>query len=124
MLLIGTINDGWRQALLYHQPGGEEQAREVLRLFREVNSTYEDMDFTSPYLSTIKCPTLNIHGDRDPFFPIDIPVNEFNSIPNSFLWIIPNGGYLPFVHNKDASIWSNIFISVMKDFFNDNLAFD
>jgi len=116
-----TINDGWRQALLYHQPGGEEQAREVLRLFREVNSTYEDMNFTSPYLSTIKCPTLIIHGDRDSFFPIDIPVNVYKSIPNSYLRVIPNGGHLPFVSNKDGSIWSNIFISVMKDFFNDNM---
>lgn len=119
-----TIGDGWRQALRYHQPGGEEQEREVLRLFREINSTYEDMNFTSPYLTTIKCPTLIIHGDKDPFFPIDIPMNAYESIPNSYLWIIPNGGHLPFVHNKEGSIWSNIFIRVMTDFFNDNLAFD
>lgn len=113
-----SIHDGWRQEILHHQPGGEKQARELLRLFRELNTTYDDMNFTSPYLSTIKCPTLIIHGDRDEFFPIDIPVNAFKSIPNSSLWVIPYGGHLPFVHNKEKSIWTDVFIEVMENFFD------
>jgi pimeloyl-ACP methyl ester carboxylesterase len=36
-----------------------------------------------------------VHGDRDPFFPIRIPVEMYTSIPNSALWIIPNGGHVP-----------------------------
>lgn len=116
-----TIDEAWRQMILYHQPGGEKQARELLRLFREVNATYNDMNFTSPYLSSIKCPTLIIHGDRDPFFPIDIPVEKYKSIPDSYLWVIPNGGHLPFVHSKENSIWSTVFIKVMDDFFEGNL---
>lgn len=119
-----TIDESWRQGLLYHQPGGEKQAREVLRMFREVNSTYDDMNFTSPYLSSIKCPTLIIHGDRDPFFPIDIPMEEYKSIPNSYLWVIPNGRHLPFVHNKENSIWSTVFIKVIEDFYAGNLVLD
>lgn len=117
-----TIDDGWKQALLYHQPGGEEQARELLRLFRV--ETYDDMNFTPPYLSTIKCPTFIIHGDRDSFFPVDIPVESYKNIPNAFLWIIPNGGHLPFVHNKEGSIWSGAFLRVMEDFFGEKLALD
>lgn len=114
-----TIDIRWRKDILYHQPGGENQARKLLRLFKELSTTYEDMNFTSPYLSIIKCPTLIIHGDRDKHFPIDIPVKLYKNIPDSYLWIIPNGGHLPFVHEKEESIWSNVFITVMAQFFED-----
>lgn len=111
-----TIPDGWRNEIMRYQPGGEKQAREVLKLFRELSS-YDDMNFTPPYLSTINCPTLIIHGDRDRHFSIEIPTSVYKSIPNSYLWVIPNGGHLPFVHNKESSIWSDTFIEVMHQFF-------
>ena len=110
-----TINQGWRDEILRYQPRGEKQAREVLKLFRELSS-YEDMNFTPPYLSIIKCPTLIVHGDRDNHFPLSIPTSLYENIRNSYLWIIPNGGHLPFVHNKEGSIWSRIFIDVMSQF--------
>jgi pimeloyl-ACP methyl ester carboxylesterase len=57
--------------------------------------SYDDMNFTGPYLSTITARTLIVHGDRDQFFPFNIPVEMYRSIPKSFLWIIPNGGHVP-----------------------------
>ena len=72
------------------------------------------MNFTSPYLSTIECQTLIIHGDKDPFFPIDIAVNSYQSIPNSFLWIIPNFGHSGIDRN---SIWGDPFFKVTNQFF-------
>jgi pimeloyl-ACP methyl ester carboxylesterase len=36
-----------------------------------------------------------IHGDRDPFFPVSIPVEAYQAIPDAYLWIVPNGGHLP-----------------------------
>jgi pimeloyl-ACP methyl ester carboxylesterase len=51
------------------------------------------MNFTPPYLSTITARTMIIHGDRDPFFPISIPLEMYHSIPNSALWIVPNTGH-------------------------------
>jgi pimeloyl-ACP methyl ester carboxylesterase len=36
---------------------------------------------------------LIVHGDRDVFFPVEIPVSMYSSIPNSYLWIIPNMGH-------------------------------
>jgi pimeloyl-ACP methyl ester carboxylesterase len=60
-----------------------------------VGRSYDDMNFTRPYLSTITARTLIIHGDRDRFFPVEIPVEMYQSIPNSALWIIPNGGHVP-----------------------------
>ena len=114
-----SIHSGWRNEIIYHQSGGEEQAKDLLRLFRELNTTYDDMNFTAPYLSTIACPTLIIHGDRDRFFPIDIPVDAYKSIPNAYLWVIPNGSHLPFVHSKTDSIWSEVFIQVLEQFFKE-----
>jgi pimeloyl-ACP methyl ester carboxylesterase len=36
-----------------------------------------------------------VHGDRDEFFPVDIPVEMYRAIPGSALWIIPQGGHVP-----------------------------
>jgi len=61
------------------------------RLFR----AYDDVNFTPPYLSTITAHTLIMHGDRDVFFPVDIAVQMYTSIPKSYLWIVPKGGHVP-----------------------------
>jgi len=53
------------------------------------------MNFTPPYLSTITARTLIVHGDRDPLYPIDIPMEMYKAIGQSYLWIIPNGGHGP-----------------------------
>jgi len=73
---------------------GDEQIRLWWKQFYEMKDSYDDMNFTPPYLSTITAKTLIIHGDRDGFFPVSIPVNMYNSIPNSYLWITPNTGHL------------------------------
>ena len=111
------IPQDWKSGLAFHHPTGEKQQREVLNLFKNMAYSYDDMNFTPPYLSTIKCPTLIIHGDRDDFFPVNIPTTMYEAIPNAYLWIVPNGGHQPFVNNKDNSIWSAVFIEVLTNFF-------
>jgi len=53
------------------------------------------MNFTPPYLSTITAHTLIVHGDRDSFFPVSIPLEMYTAIPESYLWIVPHGGHVP-----------------------------
>ena len=53
------------------------------------------MTFTPTYLATIRARTLIVHGDRDEFFPVSIPIEMYRSIPNSSLWIVPEGGHVP-----------------------------
>ncbi len=72
---------------------GSEQARELASQFFAFKDNYDDMNFTAPYLSTITASTLIVHGDRDQFFPVSIPVEEYEAIPDSYLWIVPNGGH-------------------------------
>jgi pimeloyl-ACP methyl ester carboxylesterase len=74
---------------------GDEQIRQLQQSFSAGADNYQDMNFTSPLLSTIKAETLIIHGDRDAFFPIEMAVDMYRSIPRSYLWIIPNGGHIP-----------------------------
>lgn len=69
--------------------GGVDQAREIYRAYRSAPDRYETINFTPPYLSTITARTLIIHGDRDPLFPIEIPVEMYRSIPDASLWILP-----------------------------------
>jgi pimeloyl-ACP methyl ester carboxylesterase len=53
------------------------------------------MNFTKPYLSTITAKTLIVHGDRDAFFPVSVPIEMYTSIPKAYLWIVPNGEHMP-----------------------------
>jgi pimeloyl-ACP methyl ester carboxylesterase len=71
------------------------QVGELAKQFGGFKDSYEDMNFTSPLLGTIKARTLIVHGDRDEFFPVSIPVEMYNAIHGSALWIIPNGDHVP-----------------------------
>jgi pimeloyl-ACP methyl ester carboxylesterase len=116
-LTFETIPESWLTNMRIHQPGGDSQIKMLLEQFKATAYVYDDMNFTSPYLSLIKCPTLIVHGDKDGFFPIEIPFEMHKSIPNSFLWIIPNGEHLP-VWNI---LWSDKFLEVSKLFLTDKL---
>lgn len=49
-----------------------------------------DINVAVETLAEIQTPTLIIHGDRDLFFPVDIPIEMKRVIPNSELSIFPN----------------------------------
>ncbi len=87
---VSANHPGWMEYMKSVQPGGENQIRSVLNNYINLADSYDDMNFTAPYLSTINCPTLIIHGDRDQYFSVDIPVSSYKAIPKSYLWIIPN----------------------------------
>ncbi len=74
---------------------GDAQVNALARQFHGFKGSYDDMSFTPPSLARISAPTLVIHGDRDPFFPVDIPVEMYRSIKGSELWIVPRGDHVP-----------------------------
>lgn len=86
--------DGLRQRHLR----GDDQIRALLTQFHNFHESYDDMNFTAPYLSTIQARTLVVHGDRDRHFPVAIPMEMYTSIPHAYLWIVPNGGHVPIRH--------------------------
>lgn len=74
---------------------GDKQMRQLITQFNALHENYDDMDFTAKSLSTITARTLVIHGDRDHFFPVEIAVSIYRSIPDAALWIIPYGEHVP-----------------------------
>jgi pimeloyl-ACP methyl ester carboxylesterase len=80
---------------------GDQQIRALRAQFHAFKDSYDDMTFTPPHLATITARTLIVHGDRDAFFPVSIPLEMYNSIPNSYLWIVPNGGHVPLAAHVD-----------------------
>jgi pimeloyl-ACP methyl ester carboxylesterase len=86
---------------------GDEQIRALVNQFRAMADSYDDMNFTAPYLTTIKARTLIVHGDRDVFFPVSIPVEMYTSIPNATLWIVPNGDHIPILEERASPFLQN-----------------
>ncbi len=82
--------------------GDTAQARLLLRQFVAFQDSYTDVNFTPPLLSTITASTLVIHGDRDPFFPVSMPVQVYRSIPGAYLMVLPNLGHEPFPEDAEG----------------------
>lgn len=80
---------------------GDAQIRMLREQFNNFKDSYDDMNFTPPYLSTITARTLIVHGDRDDYFPVFIPAEMYRAIPRSYLWIVPNGGHAPILKEPD-----------------------
>lgn len=72
---------------------GDEQIHQLIAQFNALGNNYEDMNFTAQRLSVITARTLVVHGDRDIFFPVEIPVSIYRSILDASLWIIPGGDH-------------------------------
>ncbi|TWJ00015.1 pimeloyl-ACP methyl ester carboxylesterase [Mucilaginibacter frigoritolerans] len=69
-----------------------------------------EQHITVEQLHTITCPTLVIGGDHDVILPVHTMLIA-QSIPNSYLWIIPNSGHSTPVFKKDQ------FNAIVADFF-------
>lgn len=84
----------WQQMRQWHKHG-DEQIRAIWKQAHGFADSYDDMNFTPPYLSTISARTLIVHGDRDPLYPVSLAMEMYSAIPRSSLWVIPNGGHGP-----------------------------
>ena len=74
---------------------GEAQLDRLFAMVRGFATSYDDVNFTPPYLGTITARTLIVFGDRDPLYPVSLACEMHEAIPRSHLWIVPNGGHGP-----------------------------
>lgn len=86
-----------RETLRRRHPGGDDQIKAILASTKSFATSYEDLNFTPPILSTIQAHTFIIQGDRDPLYPVELSVEMSKAIPDSRLWIIPNAGHGPVI---------------------------
>jgi pimeloyl-ACP methyl ester carboxylesterase len=62
-------------------------------------------DFPEPEeLRTVQMPILIVHGDRDHFFPVEVPTELYRLLPNAELCILPNTGHTP---PAEHPVWFN-----------------
>lgn len=87
---------------------GEPQMRDLVRTFHGFKDSRDDMNLTEQDLRRITAPTLVVHGDRDPFFPVRIPTAIYAALPNGQLWIVPNGDHVPIFGPHAASFQSEV----------------
>jgi pimeloyl-ACP methyl ester carboxylesterase len=83
------------EVLRRRHPAGDTQIESLLASTTAFAESYDDMNFTPPYLSTIQARTLIVQGDRDPLYPVELSVEMAKAIPRSSLWIVPDGGHGP-----------------------------
>ena len=90
---------------------GEPQVKELLTQFGAFADSTDDMNLTPADLARVKASTLIVHGDRDEFFPVAIPVTMYTSIPKAALWIVPGGD-----HSPSAGADQEEFVEVVSEF--------
>jgi pimeloyl-ACP methyl ester carboxylesterase len=75
-----------------HRRGGQLEL-----LFAQVHAFADgdDPNFSTADLATITADTLIVFGDRDPLYPVSLACDLRAAIPNSYLWVVPNGGHGP-----------------------------
>ncbi|OFW40527.1 MAG: hydrolase [Acidobacteria bacterium RIFCSPLOWO2_12_FULL_67_14b] len=81
---------------------GDDQIRALWRHVREFADDRTDMNFSATTLAAITARTLIVHGDRDPFYPVELALELYRSIPGSALWVVPNGGHGPIFGEQAA----------------------
>jgi pimeloyl-ACP methyl ester carboxylesterase len=74
---------------------GDHQIEGLWNWAREMQNSYDDMNFTPPSLSRITAHTLIVYGDRDPLYPVEMALAMYRAIPRAALWVVPNGGHGP-----------------------------
>jgi pimeloyl-ACP methyl ester carboxylesterase len=90
---------------------GDDQVRSLVGQFRAFGDNYDDMNFKPADLAKIKASTLIIHGDRDAWFPVSIPVAMYQSIRGAELWIVPRG-----THSSIAGAEESAFVREVENF--------
>jgi len=95
-----NISEATWEVFRRRHPGGDRQIRAILASTQSFADSYDDMNFTPPYLATIKARTMIVQGDRDPLYPLEISVEMARAIPQSSLWIVPNAGHGPVIGDR------------------------
>lgn len=96
---------------------GPEKENYLAKMFWEMRNYSEgEPAFTPDMLNTIKAKWLVVNGDNDAPVPIQHALEMYQNIPNSRLWIVPNGGHLPHLVPEIQPE----FLRVSLDFLNGN----
>ena len=102
--------DNFMKEAKYHGPEKQEYLAKAFWEFRK--PSVGQPSFTPDKLNTIKANWLVVLGDNDIFIPLQLGIEMHQGIPNSRLWIVPNGGHSPYL----KADFQSEFIRVSLDF--------
>lgn len=96
-------------------PGGQKQVENIFKQYNELSNT--DEHIAPEVLATLPVRTLLVWGDRDPAFPVEMPLEMYRSLPNAALWVIPWQGHTPLWPDLggDAKVAAR-FVEIVRDF--------
>jgi pimeloyl-ACP methyl ester carboxylesterase len=89
------LSEQERDTLRQRHIHGDDQVRALYAMTRSFATSEGDMAFTREQLERITARTLIVHGDRDPYYPVEMALELFRGIPKSALWVVPYGGHGP-----------------------------
>jgi pimeloyl-ACP methyl ester carboxylesterase len=88
-----------------HAALGPEGWRTVVEAFSALGAHAHAEDFPEQEeLRGIAAPSLIVHGDRVPFFPVAVPTTLYGLLSNAELCILPSTGHVPPSEHPD---WFN-----------------
>jgi len=91
-----TSKEGRVRLQSSHKALGSEHWRTVVAAWIALGEHTHTDDFPEKEaLRDIRTPTLIVHGDRDHFFPVEVPLELFHLLPNAELCILPQTGHMP-----------------------------
>jgi len=91
-----------------HTALGPDHWRFVGEAFIALGAHAHTEDFPeTEELRSIRAPTLIVHGDRDPLFPVHVPTELYGLLPDAELCILPRTGHVPPVERPE---WFNTIV--------------
>lgn len=116
------LDNDLQEFYLSIHPGGQKQLTAIFdaenKMAKEFPTTSDSAPLSTEVLSTITIPTFLIWGDRDIYFPIDVAVELYQSLPNAQLWVLPGQDHVPiwpeWGGDSDAAAR---FVSIAHQFF-------
>ncbi len=88
------------------QQMNEDRIKNILEQFPNYSVSLSESE-----LKSIKTKTLFVVGDNDPAVPLDCLIQAKSTMPNAFLWILPNTEHR--IHQGENTEW---FLKTSKDF--------
>lgn len=96
----------------YHGPEKQEYLAKAFWDERKLSDN--DPAFTPDKLNAIEAKWLVVNGDDDQAVPMELALEIHESVPNSRLWIIPNGGHLPHLEPEIQPEFLRVSIEFLK----------
>ena len=80
----------------YYRKIHNNDMQQIDGIFSDIRKFVETREvFSVDEIGEIQIPVLMIFGDRDTFYPIEIPTEMYYALPNASLWIVPDQGHTP-----------------------------